>query len=220
MVRRLRIAILTVLLIVALAVFFVWAPMVPYEREVLVEAPSTGNLCPGAQICQTSTFHMWARSYASFGYDLFGYGTPPFGSPVTVEKDGIVTAFNFNGTSGFQALDQVPYPASSPEPIPILRINGLTLYPNGAPFGGNVWQISITNLGIGETLEVSWGNGITGTQELPAGATALFNSTDWTGARLPAEHTLYAITLTITIHYPKYWLSGFDTQTVEVNYAT
>ena len=211
--------ILTVVVVAALSVFFIWAPIVPFERQVFVQAPSSSELCPGAQICQTDFVNVWVRSYSSLSYDAFGFGTSPFTAPVFVEKNGIVTAFIYNGTTGDRPLDQVPYPASSPEPIPILRINGLTLYPNGAPFGGNVWQISVTNLGVGETVEVSWGNGITGSQELPAGATALFNSTDWTGVPLPKEHALYAITLTTTIHYPKYWLYGWDTQIVEVTYA-
>ncbi len=207
------------LVAVSLGIAFIWAPMVPFERLVGVNAPTTPDLCPGSQICQVTTYNVWARSYGSLAYDFFGYGTAPFTGPVSVEKNGVVTEMTFNSTSASYPTNSVEYPVSSPEPFPLLRVNGLTVYPHGAPFGGAVTQISVTNLGVGETVEVSWGN-TAGSQLVPAGATVLLNSTDWTGGPLPAAYSNYTISLVSSVHYPKLWLYATTTQAVPVTYSS
>ncbi len=143
-----------------------------------------------------------------------------------MEKNGVTVIMLFNGTNGISPTDTVAFPVSNPEPLPLLRINGLTVYPHGAPFGGTVTQISVTNLGVGETAEVSWSIGFPGSagisagnKEVPAGATVLLNSTDWTGAQLPPANTNVTITVEGSIHYAKLWLYAFDTQSIEVTYA-
>ncbi len=218
MARKLLFAIVAVALAALLSVAFVWAPIAPFERTATIDAPATPDLCPGTAICHTVYSQVWVRSYGSFGYEFFGYGTAPFAGPVSVEKNGVVEVLLFNGTTGTTQLMSVEYPVSSPEPLPLIRVNGLTVYPNGAPFGGKVTQISVTNMGVGETAEVYWGN--QGNQLVPAGGTVLVNSTDWTGGPLPAPNSNYTVAFTSTIHYPKLWLYAFITQSVKVTYSS
>ncbi len=206
-------------MVVGLVVFFIFAPVVPFERQQSIYAPKSPVLCPGTYVCEMTFFNVWVRSYGSLTYDFFGFGTAPFVGPVSVEKNGVVTVMLFNGTNGSFPIDSVAYPASSPEPLPLVRVNGLTVYPNGAPFGGTVTQISVTNMGVGETVEVNWGSAITSSKVLPAGATVLINSTDWTREPLPLANTITTITLSYSVHYPKFWLYGTHTQSVEVTYA-
>ncbi|MDA4125153.1 MAG: hypothetical protein OK438_06895 [Thaumarchaeota archaeon] len=218
MARNQVFALIAVTLVALLALAFIWAPIVPFERLASINAPTSPDLCPGTAICHTAFSQVWVRSYASFGYDLFGFGMAPFTGPVSVEKNGVVEVLLFNGTAGTSQLMSVEYPVSSPEPLPLIRVNGLTVYPHGAPFGGTVTQISVTNMGVGETAEVYWGN--QGNQQVPAGGTVLVNSTDWTGGPLPVPNSNYTVSFTSTIHYPKLWLYALTTQSVKVTYSS
>jgi hypothetical protein len=76
---------------------------------------------------------VWVRSYGSFGHDAFGYGTAPFAGPVSVEKNGVTVVMLFRG---FNQTGSVEYPTSTPEPFPLLKVNGVSFYPLGAPFVG------------------------------------------------------------------------------------
>ncbi len=214
--RKQLLVIAVIVVVEVLGIAFIWAPNVPFERLVNVNAPTTPYLCPGTQICNVTTFNVWVRSHGSLAYDFFGYRPEPFTGPVTVEKNGVVTVVTFNGTSPAYPTNLVAYPVSSPEPFPLLRVNGLTVYPHGVPFGGTVIQISVTNLGVGETLQVNWRQG----QEVPAGATVLLNSTDWTGGPLPAANSNYTISFESTVHHPKLRLNTITTQTVVVTYPS
>ena len=212
----------TVITAAALLVFFLWAPVVPFERLANVEAPRSAVLCPGSQICEVRSYTVWVRSYGSFAYEAFGLGTTPFAGPVSVEKNGVVTVMVFSGTNQTSSLG---FPSSSPEPVPLLRINGVTFYPQGGPFGGSTVQVSVTNMGVGETASVTWWIGTLASYnfqsnpiEIPAGGTARMNATSWTGP-LPPQNSNVTITLQATLYYPKLWLHASDTQTVRVVYS-
>ena len=214
---KLWLPIATVAVVAALVVFFVWAPVVPFERLESILAPTSAVPCPGTQICEIRFYSIWVRSYGSFAYDYFGFGTAPYSGPVSVEKNGVTVLMLFDGPN---MTDSVAFPSDTPEPLPMLRINGLTVFLNGAPFGGTVTQISVTNLGVGETATIQGGFGFSSSAEIPAGGTVLINSTDWTRGPLPQANTYTTITLSASIHYPKLWLFALDTQSVLVTYAT
>jgi hypothetical protein len=213
----------SVFVVVFLVVFLVWAPVVPFERLVSIEAPASSTPCAGAQVCSTRPFDVWVKSYGSFTYDAFGFGTAPFVGPVSVEKNGAVTLIVFEGTN---ETASVAFPASSPEPLALLRVNGVTVYPKGAPFGGSVMQVSVTNLGVGETASVNWWIGAvtsfgfqSSTTSIPAGGTARINATSWT-QQPPPQNSNVTITLRATLYYPKLWLHAFVIETAQVAYSS
>ncbi|QQG48801.1 MAG: hypothetical protein HY247_00305 [archaeon] len=156
------------------------------------------------------------RSYASLTYDAFGFGTPPFNSPISVERGGIVTRFIFDGT---EIAHQVSYPATlQPEPIPSIRLNQFVILRNGAQFGGTVAQVSVTNVGFNETAGVDLWSSLESFQTpliLGSGQTALLNSTTWTGP-VPAPGTVMNITLYSRLQFAHFWLYSEDTYHVQV----
>ena len=213
-------AVIGTALLIGTVVFFVWAPVMPFERLVTAVAPASPGACSGLNICPVSPYDEWAKSYGSLSYVAFGFGTAPFGAPVAVERNGVVSELLFNAKN---LTDSISFPSSFTEPIPILRVNSVVVHPNSAPLGGTVVQRSVTNLGTGETAQTYWVSqyavqtaGSYGT--VPPGKTLVLNYTSWTGP-VPAENSVISIVIQANVMFPGYWLNAYHQQSVTVVYS-
>jgi len=180
---KLRRVVVIATLAVMLALFLLYAPVVPFERLEDVQAPSNASACstPAATQCFASLSFklMWVRSYGSFTYDAFGVGTTPFASPVTITINGMTTIFTFNGT---ELEERVAYPTfANREPVPLIEIGSTSI--SSAPFGGTVLSIGFLNVGRNETVQLDVGVAESATPrrlEVSAGESAVLNFTSWT----------------------------------------
>ena len=169
---KLRRVVVIATLAVMLALFLLYAPVVPFERLEDVQAPSNASACstPAATQCFASL---------SFTYDAFGVGTTPFASPVTIIINGMTTIFTFNGT---ELEERVAYPTfANREPAPLIEIGSTSI--SSAPFGGTVLSIGFLNVGRNETVQLDVGVAESATPrrlEVSAGESAVLNFTSWT----------------------------------------
>jgi len=134
--------------VMALAAFVVYAPVVPFERLVSISAPSSPSMCTSpVSPCSMEMAQVWLRSYGSFTYVFFGFGTAPFTTPVTVDVNGATAVFQFNGTS---IEEELMYPSyARPEPLGLITPVRLAIY--SIPFGGHGINLTLMNNGSNET---------------------------------------------------------------------
>lgn len=178
-------------LTVLLLLFLVYAPVVPFERLQLIYYPTAPSACiPAGIACETGPHQEWLRSYGSFTYDAFGFGTAPYAGPVTFSKNNFTTVVVYNGTD---VGEQMAYPSGAPpQPVSLISVGKVLVLTNATPFGGTVVAVNVTNHGVNEAADVrfaivslSVSNSLfptsTSNTRIPSGRSVVLNFTSWAG---------------------------------------
>ena len=184
--------------------------MVPFERLQEVYYPNAPGGCGAPSnyslYCDSAPHSEWLRSYGSFTYDAFGFGTAPYVGPITFTKNGFTSIMSFNGTD---LEEQITYPNGVPTPtLDLITIDKVLISRGTAPFGGTTIAVNATNHGTNETAEVTFGvipqnaNGFfPGTSDnILAGHSVVVNFTTWVGT-IPTVGSMVKISVAGDICY-------------------
>lgn len=182
MVRRALVVVVIVVVAAALAFLF-FAPVVPLRQMESVYFLDNPSLCtsPSSSQCLMAAKQVWVSSYETFAYDLFGFGTSPFASPVRITMNGATNVLVFNST-GF-VVEQEVFPSFvSSEPLPLISVGAVKIL--SLPFGGTGLSVEVINNGLNENASVSVGSpsiSLGEVRTIDAGDSLAYNVTSWTG---------------------------------------